>query len=174
MSRQTFTGEGEAPSVGARSACAQLAEVEVDPETGQVDVLRLVAVQEVGRAINPAIVEGQIEGGVYQGLGYALTEDLLADPDSGALLTGTFMDYRIPTVKDGPRVETVVIEMPDDEGPFGAKGVAEPSIILTAPAIANAILAAAGVCPTTLPMTPERVYAALRAAPNTIEPSSTI
>ncbi|GAB2447561.1 hypothetical protein GCM10027062_31630 [Nocardioides hungaricus] len=86
----------------------------------------------------------------------------MVDPTSGATLTGTFMDYRMPTVLDGPRVETVIVEMPDPTGPFGAKGVGEPSIILAAPAVANAILNAVGVCPDVLPMTPERVYEAMR------------
>lgn len=164
MERQDFNGQAEAPAVGARSACAQFAEVEVDLSTGCVEVIRLVAIQECGRAINPTIVEGQIEGGVYQGLGYALMEDMRFDDDTGSLLTGTFMDYRMPTVCDGPRIEPIIIEMPDAEGPYGAKGVAEPSIILTAPAVANAILDAIGECPTVLPMTPERVFGVLTAA----------
>jgi xanthine dehydrogenase molybdenum-binding subunit len=163
MGGRDFRGDGDVPNTGARSAAAQVAEVEVDLESGQVQVKRLVAVHDVGRAINPTLVEGQIEGGVYQGLGYALSEDLVIDPDTGATLTGTFMDYRMPTASDGPRVETVVLEIPDPTGPFGAKGVGEPSIILAAPAVANAVLDALGVCPTTLPMTPERVYDAIRA-----------
>jgi xanthine dehydrogenase molybdenum-binding subunit len=171
MESRDFNGFGDAPSVGARSACAQVAEVEVDTATGQTTVVRLVAVQEVGRAINPTIVEGQIEGGVYQGLGYALAEDVVADKESGALLTGTFMDYRLLTAADGPRIETEIIEMPAEEGPFGAKGVAEPGIILTAAAVANAILDAVGAAPTALPMTAERVLAALRQAAS--EPRAT-
>lgn len=83
MDGRDFRGDGDVPDAGARSAAAQFAEVEVDLETGQVRVIRLVDVQDVGRAINPTLVEGQIEGGAYQGLGYALTEDLIVDPDTG-------------------------------------------------------------------------------------------
>jgi xanthine dehydrogenase molybdenum-binding subunit len=162
MSGADFHGAGEAPMTTARPAAAQFVEVAVDRTTGQATVVRLVAVQEVGRAVNPTLVEGQIEGGAFQGLGYALTEELVVDPDTGALLTGTFMDYRMPTASDGPRIETIILEMPDASGPYGAKGVGEPSIILPAPAVANAILDAIGVAPTTLPMTPERVFGVLR------------
>jgi xanthine dehydrogenase molybdenum-binding subunit len=161
MAGRDFRGDGDVPNTGARSAAAQFVEVEVDLDTGQVRVVRLVAVHDVGKAINPTLVEGQIEGGVYQGLGYALTEDLVIDPDTGATLTGTFMDYRVPTVRDGPRVETILVEIPAPTGPYGAKGVGEPSIILAAPTIANAIHNAIGAFPARLPMSPERVYDAI-------------
>jgi xanthine dehydrogenase molybdenum-binding subunit len=154
-------GHGQAPPVAAPTAAAQFAEVEVDTETGQVRVLRLVAVQDVGRAINPTIVEGQIQGGAHQGLGYALSEALVIDPSTGAALTGSFMDYRLLTVADGPLVEAIMVERPDPTGPFGAKGVGEPSIIITAPAIANAIRDATGATVTRLPMTPEVVHRAI-------------
>ena len=154
-------GHGQAPPVSAPTAAAQFAEVEVDTETGQVRVLRLVAVQDVGRAINPTIVEGQIQGGAHQGLGYALSEALVVDPSTGAALTGSFMDYRLLTVADGPLIEAIMVERPDPTGPFGAKGVGEPSIIITAPAIANAIRDATGAVVTRLPMTPEVVHRAI-------------
>jgi xanthine dehydrogenase molybdenum-binding subunit len=154
-------GHGQAPPVAAPTAAAQFAEVEVDTETGQVRVVRLVAVQDVGRAINPTIVEGQIQGGAHQGLGYALSEALVVDQSTGAALTGSFMDYRLLTVADGPLVEAIMVEHPDPTGPFGAKGVGEPSIIITAPAIANAIRDATGVTVTRLPMTPEVVHRAI-------------
>ena len=157
-----FRGHGEAPLTSAPVAAAQFAEVEVDTDTGCVHVVRLVAVQDVGRAVNPDIVEGQIAGAVYQGLGYALLEDLVVDDSTGAVLTGSFMDYRLPTAADGPVVEPIIVEHPDSTGPFGAKGAGEPSIILTAPAIANALCHATGASVTSLPMTPERVYRALR------------
>lgn len=157
-----FRGVGEAGPTSARTAAAEFAEVEVDLETGVTLVRRLVVVQDVGRAINPQIVEGQMQGGAYQGLGYALTEDLVVDDQTGAVLTGSYMDYRVPTAADGPRVETVVVEQPDPTGPFGAKGAGEPSIILVAPAVANAVLHATGASVTTLPMTPERVLTAIR------------
>ncbi len=155
-------GVGTAPVENAPSFAAQFAEVEVDLQTGGVRVTRLVAAQDVGKAINPTIVEGQIQGAVHQGLGYALTEDLVIDPETGTVLNGSFMDYRVLTAADGPLVETIVVEQEDPTGPFGAKGAGEPSIILTAPAVANAILHATGASVRELPMTPERVLAAIR------------
>jgi xanthine dehydrogenase molybdenum-binding subunit len=159
-----LSGRGQTPVAAAPTSAAQFAEVEVDTQTGQVRVLRLVAVQDVGRAVNPAIVEGQLQGAAHQGLGYALSEALVVDPATGATLTGSFMDYRLLTVADGPLVETVIVEQPDPTGPFGAKGAGEPSIILTAPAVANAIRAATGVTVADLPMTAEVVHRALLAA----------
>jgi xanthine dehydrogenase molybdenum-binding subunit len=159
-----LTGHGQTPKSSAPTAAAQFAEVEVDTETGQVRVRRLVAVQDVGLAVNPGIVEGQIQGAAHQGLGYALSEALVIDQDTGTALTGTFMDYRLLTVADGPLVEAIVVESPDPTGPFGAKGAGEPSIILTAPAVANAIRAATGATVADLPMTAEVVHRALRAA----------
>ena len=159
-----LSGHGQAPKSSGPTSAAQFAEVEVDTETGQVRVLRLLAVQDVGRAVNPAIVEGQMQGAAHQGLGYALSEELVIDPGTGSVLTGSYMDYRLLTVADGPMVETIVVEHPDPAGPFGAKGAGEPSIILTAPAVANAIRAATGVTVADLPMTAEVVHRALRAA----------
>lgn len=154
-------GHGQTPLTAAATSAAQFAEVEVDVETGQVRVVRLVAVQDVGRAINPTIVEGQIQGGAHQGLGYALSEELVVDPSTGAVLTGSYMDYRLLTVADGPLIEAIMVEHPDPTGPFGAKGVGEPSIIITAPAVANAIRNATGATITRLPMTPEVVHRAI-------------
>jgi xanthine dehydrogenase molybdenum-binding subunit len=158
-----FNGSGVAPQTTAPTFAAQFAEVEVDIETGQVEILRIVAVQDVGRAVNPTIVEGQIQGAVHQGIGYALTEGLVLDPETGTLLNGTFMDYRLLTAADSPSIETILIEDPDPSGPFGAKGVGEASIVITAPAIANAILHATGASVRQLPMTPERVLAEIAA-----------
>jgi xanthine dehydrogenase molybdenum-binding subunit len=154
-------GHGQTSLTAAPTSAAQFAEVEVDMETGQVRVLRLVAVQDVGRAINPTIVEGQIQGAAHQGLGYALSEALVVDSSTGAALTGSYMDYRLLTVADGPLVEAIMVEHPDPTGPFGAKGVGEPSIIVTAPAVANAIRHATGASVTRLPMTPEAVHRAI-------------
>jgi xanthine dehydrogenase molybdenum-binding subunit len=163
FSGKDFHGYGQAPATGAPTCAAQFAVVDVNRITGQVWVQRLVAVQEVGRAINPTVVEGQIEGGAHQGLGYALSEQLVLDESTGAALNGTFMDYRLLTVADGPLVESILLEHPDPTGPFGAKGVGEPSIILPAPAVANAISnATGGVAVTDLPMTAERVHRALQ------------
>jgi xanthine dehydrogenase molybdenum-binding subunit len=138
---------------------AQMAEVEVDVETGVVRVLRLACANDVGRAINPMAVEGQIEGGAQMGLGYALTEELLVR--DGKVLNPDFLDYRLFTAADMPQIETVIIETDDPGGPFGAKGVGEMGGTPTAAAIANAIYDAVGVRLTEVPMTPERVLAAL-------------
>ena len=138
---------------------SQMAEVEVDTETGQVRVLRLACANDVGRAINPMAVEGQIEGGAQMGLGYALTEEVLVK--DGRVLNPDFLDYRLFTSADMPAIETIIVETDDPGGPFGAKGVGEMGGTPTAAAIANAIYDAAGVRLTQLPMTPERVLAAL-------------
>jgi CO/xanthine dehydrogenase Mo-binding subunit len=139
---------------------AQAAEVEVDMETGKVRVLRIVAAHDVGRAINPMYVEGQIEGGIQMGVGYALTEELLIH--EGRVLNPSFLDYRLPTAPDMPKIETVIVETADPEGPFGAKGVGEMGGTPTAAAIANAIYDAAGVRVMQLPITGERMLRALR------------
>lgn len=137
--------------------CAQLVEVAVNRDTGDVDVRRLVAVQDVGRAINPLTIEGQIMGGAMQGLGWALHEQLVYD-ERGQLLTASWMDYTVPRVEhSAPAVDTVIVEVPSDHGPYGARGVGEPPVIATAAAVANAIFAAAGVRPTDLPMTSQRI-----------------
>jgi xanthine dehydrogenase molybdenum-binding subunit len=138
---------------------AQMAEVEVDVETGVVRVLRLACANDVGRAINPMAVEGQIEGGAQMGLGYALTEELLVR--DGKVLNPDFLDYRLFTAADMPEIETIIIETDDPGGPFGAKGVGEMGGTPTAAAIANAIYDAVGVRLAEVPMTPERVLAAL-------------
>jgi len=139
---------------------AQAAEVEVDPDTGEVNVLRLVAVHDAGRVINPLAAEGQIEGGATMGLGYGLTEELLFD--EGRLLNDTFLDYRMPTMLETPDIEVHFVETVDPHGPFGAKGIGEMGLVPTAPAISNAVKQAAGVRMLRLPMTRERVYRALK------------
>jgi xanthine dehydrogenase molybdenum-binding subunit len=138
---------------------SQMAEVEVDTETGQVRVLRLVCANDVGRAINPMAVEGQMEGGAQMGLGYALTEEVIVK--EGRVLNPDFLDYRLFTAADMPEIESIIIETNDPQGPFGAKGVGEMGGTPTAAAIANAIYDAVGIRLTTLPMTPERVLKAL-------------
>jgi CO/xanthine dehydrogenase Mo-binding subunit len=136
---------------------AQIAEVDVDPELGTVKVRRIVAAHDVGRAINPTQVEGQIHGGIAQGLGFALMEAYVPGR------TENLHDYLIPTVGDMPEIECLLIEDPEPSGPYGAKGVGEPALIPTAPAILGAIHAAVGVRITTLPATPDRVRAAILA-----------
>jgi len=146
---------------GSPTFCAQLAEVYVDRETGAVSVERLVVVQDVGRAINPSAVRGQMAGGALQGVGWALYENLAYDA-AGQLMSGTWMDYVVPHAHQAPaQIETEIVEVPSEFGPLGAKGVGEPPIIPTAAAIANAIANATGVRMTELPMTPPKVQAAL-------------
>ncbi len=141
---------------------AHLARVAVDPETGEVRVLDYVAAQDVGRAINPAEVEGQIHGGVVQGIGWALFEGMAYD-EYGQLLTPTLMDYALPHSQDVPTITPLLVEVPSELGPFGAKGVGEPPVVAVAAAIANAIRDAVGMRMTQIPMTPERIFASLRA-----------
>jgi len=139
----------------------QVAEVEVDTVTGEVQVLGIWAVHDVGRAINPRGVEGQIEGGVVQGLGQALMEDYqLKD---GHTTTHGFAKYILPTSLDIPQINTVIIEDRDPKSPLGAKGIGEPALVPTAPAILNAIYDAVGVRIKSLPATPERILEALQA-----------
>ena len=140
---------------------AHAVEVEVDTETGRVCITRAVAAHDVGRAINPTLVEGQIQGGFIQGVGYALTEELLLD--GGRVTNPTFVDYRLPSSLDAPDVMSIIVEDEDGTGPFGAKGVGEAGLVATAPAIANAIYRAVGVRIRELPITAERVLRALRA-----------
>jgi aldehyde oxidoreductase len=139
---------------------AHLAEIEVDAELGTVRVLKVTAAHDVGRAINPTLIEGQIEGGVAQGLGMALMEEFI--PGKGENLH----DYLIPTVGDVPPIESILIEDPSSIGPFGAKGIGEQAVIPTAPAILNAIHDAIGVRIHKIPATPDRVRAAILAKQN--------
>ena len=151
-----------ADTIQSPGFCAQLAEVEVDEETGAVRVVRQVLVQDVGRALNPLTIRGQMMGGATQGLGWALHESLEYD-DQGQLLSGSWTDYCVPHFdQTAPAIETVIVEVPSDHGPYGARGVGEPPVIATAAAVANAVADAAGVRLTALPMTPPRVLEALQ------------
>lgn len=135
-------------------------EVEVDKETGQVKILKYIAAHDVGRAINPMLLEGQVYGGATMGIGYALTEQLVLK--NGKVINPDFRDYKILTAADVPNIEAISIETDDPFGPFGAKGIGEPGLVPTAPAIANAIYDAIGVRIKDLPITPEKVLAALK------------
>ncbi|MFH0787730.1 MAG: molybdopterin cofactor-binding domain-containing protein [Pseudomonadota bacterium] len=135
-------------------------EVEVDEETGKVKILNYVAAHDVGRAINPMLLEGQVYGGVAMGVGYALTEQLILH--KGEVMNPNFRDYKLLTCKDRIPVKTIVVETDDLNGPFGAKGIGEPGCVPTAPAIANAIFDAIGVRINDLPITPEKIVAALK------------
>jgi aldehyde oxidoreductase len=137
---------------------AHLAVVEVDCELGRTRVIRLVAAHDVGRAVNPTLIEGQVEGGSAQGIGMALMEEFIPGR------TENLHDYLIPTAGDVPEVLTILVEEPDAHGPFGAKGIGEQVLIPTAPAILNAIRDATGVAMRDLPMTPDKLYSALKAA----------
>ena len=137
----------------------QVAEVEIDTYTGEVQVLGIWAVHDVGRAINPRGVEGQIEGGVVQGLGQALMEDY--QTVNGHTTTHGFAKYILPTSLDIPQINCTLVEDPDPLSPLGAKGIGEPALVPTAPAVVNAIYDAIGVRIKALPATPEKILAAL-------------
>ena len=153
---------GTVPPVLAPLTSAHLVHVRVDRESGEVDVLGYVIAQDVGRALNPAIIEGQLHGGATQGLGWALHEAMLYD-GSGQLLTGTFLDYAMPTAPMVPTFETIIVEVPAPDGPYGAKGIGEGPVSGAAAAVANAVTAATGVRFRTLPMTTQRVWRGLTA-----------
>jgi 4-hydroxybenzoyl-CoA reductase alpha subunit len=137
-----------------------LAEVEVDPATGKVEVLNFVAAHDLGRAINPLLVEGQIEGGAAQGIGWALTENLQFE--NGEIVNPNFHDYKMLTIKDVPKISSLLVETIDPNGPFGAKGIGECAMVPTAPAIVNAIYDAVGVRIKDLPATTEKVFQGLK------------
>ena len=155
--------EGHAGSIPpglAPLTVAHLVHLRVDRESGEVRVLDHVVAQDVGRALNPAIIEGQLHGGATQGLGWALSEAMLFD-DTGQLLTGTFLDYALPTADDAPRFETILVEVPSADGPYGARGIGEGPVCGAAAAVANAVHAATGVRFRSLPMTAPRIWRGL-------------
>ena len=152
---------GSAQTSGAPSVAAHLSHVRVDRETGEVHLLRHVIAQDVGRALNPALVEGQMRGGATQGIGWALFESLDHDED-GRLLTSSFLDYALPTAERVPEIETLIVEVPAPDGPFGAKGIGEAPVVGAPAAVANAVAAATGTRFRELPMTAPRVWKALR------------
>jgi len=156
--------EGHAATVQSKlapSTAAHIAHVRVDAETGEVTVLGYVVAQDVGRALNPALVEGQMRGAAAQGIGWALLEELIHD-DAGQLLTGTLLDYALPRAGHVPDIDTLIVEVPAPDGPFGAKGIGESSVIPAPAAVASALAAAGVPRLRELPMTPPRVWAALR------------
>jgi CO/xanthine dehydrogenase Mo-binding subunit len=138
---------------------AHAVEVAVDTETGEITLLKSAACHDVGRAINPVAVEGQIQGGSAQGLGYALMEEVVVE--EGVIQTPSLAEYLIPTSRDIPTTEAIILESGTGLGPFGAKGIGEPSLTPAAPAVANAVANAIGVRIYELPLTPERVLEAL-------------
>jgi len=135
-------------------------DVEVDPETGKVQILRYTVAQDVGTAIHPSYVEGQLQGGAVQGIGWALNEEYWYD-EKGAMRNASYLDYRIPTCYDVPMIDAILVEVPDPQHPYGVRGVGEVPICPPPAAIANAIAAAIGVRMQQLPMSPPRIMAAL-------------
>ena len=144
------------------SFAVHIADVQVDPDTGKVNLLRYTAVQDVGKAVHPTFVEGQIQGAVAQGVGWALNEEYFYD-QQGHLLNASLLDYRIPTFTDLPLIEPVIVEVPNPGHPFGVRGVGEISIVPPPAAIANAIYRASGVRMLSLPMKPEKVIEGIQA-----------
>ncbi|MBI1790924.1 MAG: xanthine dehydrogenase family protein, partial [Acidobacteria bacterium] len=143
---------------GSFAGC--IADVEVDPETGKVAVLRFTSVQDAGKAIHPSYVEGQMQGGSVQGIGWALNEEYFMS-DDGVMRNASFLDYRMPTALDLPMIDTVIVEKSNPGHPFGARGVGEASIVPPPAAVANAIYRAAGVRMSRLPMNPPSVWEAI-------------
>jgi CO/xanthine dehydrogenase Mo-binding subunit len=151
----SLTAQGQGPTLATH-----ICDVEVDTETGRVSVLRYTAIQDAGRAIHPSYVEGQMQGGVAQGVGWALNEEYVYGPD-GRLQNPGFLDYRIPVASDLPMIDTVIVEVPNPRHPYGVRGVGEVPIVPPMAAVANAITNATGLRMTDLPMSPPRILAAL-------------
>jgi CO/xanthine dehydrogenase Mo-binding subunit len=147
-------------NIGTYVFGAQVVEIEVDEVTGEISVVEAWSAHDVGRAINPLAVEGQIQGGFVQGIGYALNEEMVWD--NGTLINPTMVDYKVPGALDVPYAITpIIVEHPEPSGPFGAKAIGEPGLIGVAPAIANAVADATNVRLRDLPMTPERMFRAM-------------
>ena len=137
-----------------------LVDIEVDPDTGKIEILRCTVAQDAGKAIHPSYVEGQMQGGTAQGIGWALNEEYVYD-DQGILRNAGFLDYRMPTCLDLPPIETCVVEVPNPAHPLGIRGVGEVSIVPPPAAMANALYRAGGIRMTQTPMSPPRVLKAI-------------
>ena len=159
----TIVGRGsvDPPWPGGAHA-THIVDVEVDTETGKVQILRYTALQDCGKAIHPSYVEGQIQGGAVQGIGWALNEEYIYN-DKGAMTNASFLDYRMPTALDLPMIDAVIVEVPDPLHPYGVRGVGEVPIVPPCGALANAIYHAVGVRMRVLPMSPPRVCTAIMA-----------
>jgi len=151
-----------APMAGPAFA-AHLCDLEVDPETGRSTVIRYTAVQDVGKAVHPSFVEGQMQGGAAQGVGWALNEEYVFDA-RGAMQNAGFLDYRMPVASDLPMIDTVIVEVANPTHPYGVRGVGEVPIVPPLAAVANAMRGATGIRFTELPMSPARVLAGIEAA----------
>jgi CO/xanthine dehydrogenase Mo-binding subunit len=155
----SLNARGAGPGFGTH-----ICDVEVDPDTGRVDVIRYTSVQDAGRAIHPGYVEGQMQGGAAQGIGWALNEEYVYD-EQGKLENAGFLDYRMPVASDLPMIETVIVEVPNPRHPYGVRGVGEVPIVPPLAAVANAIEDAVGVRVCDLPISPPRLLEALQAKP---------
>jgi CO/xanthine dehydrogenase Mo-binding subunit len=156
-----IAGHSEINAGGAGAAfSAQLVDVEVDPETGFVSPKRYTVVQDVGRAISPDYVEGQIQGGAVQGIGWALNEEYVYD-DQARLQNAGFLDYRMPVASDVPMIDAVMIEVPNPNHPYGVRGVGEPPLVAAPAAVANAVENAIGMTMSSLPLSPPKVLSAI-------------
>ncbi len=144
------------PDAAGGAFATHIVDVAVDPETGKVSILRYTAVQDAGKAIHPSYVEGQMQGGAAQGIGWALNEEYLYD-DRGVMTNASFLDYRMPTALDLPMIDTVIVEVPNPGHPYGVRGVGEVPIVPPPAAVANAIYHAVGVRMGDLPMSPGRL-----------------
>jgi CO/xanthine dehydrogenase Mo-binding subunit len=164
--RQNATGgpitgrAGVNPGGAGPCLATHIVDVEVDPETGKVEILRYTAVQDAGKAIHPGYVEGQIQGGAVQGIGWALNEEYFFN-DQGHMANATFLDYRMPTALDLPMIDTVIVEVPNPAHPFGVRGTGEVPIVPPLAAVSNAIYHAVGVRVNELPMSPGAVLEAM-------------
>ena len=146
----------------AASFATHIADVEVDPETGRVLVTRYTVLQDCGKALHPSYVEGQMQGGAVQGIGWAINEEYIFNPD-GVMENAGFLEYRMPVALDLPMIDTVFVEVANPRHPYGVRGVGEVPIVPPIAAIANAIYSAVGVRMTTCPMSPPRVLSAIKA-----------
>ena len=155
-----FGGANVAPTTSGSAFATHIVDVEVDPDTGKLTILRYTAIQDAGKAVHPDYVEGQMQGGVVQGIGWALNEEYYMG-DEGQMLNSSFLDYRMPTSLDLPMIDTVIVEVENPGHPYGVRGVGEVSIVPPLAAIANAIHDATGVRMNTLPMNPQAVLKAL-------------
>jgi CO/xanthine dehydrogenase Mo-binding subunit len=156
-----IVGRGTVDPKGVGNAFAGLiVDVEVDPETGKIDILRATAVQDAGKAIHPSYVEGQMQGGTVQGIGWGINEEYFMSED-GAMANSTFLDFRMPLALDMPMIDTVIVEVANPGHPFGVRGVGEVSIAAPPAAVANAVHAALGIRMDRLPMNPGAVIQAL-------------
>ncbi|MBX7166913.1 MAG: xanthine dehydrogenase family protein molybdopterin-binding subunit [Pirellulales bacterium] len=159
VGRASVSPEGSTNTFGT-----QIADVEVDPETGKVTILRYTVIQDAGCAVHPSYVEGQMQGGAVQGIGWALNEEYVFD-DADRMTNASYLDYRIPTALDLPMIDTIIVEVPNPDHPYGVRGVGETPIVPPPATLANAIYRATGVRMRELPMSPPRLWAALSNKP---------